>query len=92
MQGSSEDGRRSVLILAPLFALGSSVVSPAFKSDEGAQLDVIAQHPTRSYWFTILLLVGSILFVPALLGIDPSSANALGVLAISAVGWRCSGR
>jgi hypothetical protein len=57
------------LILAPLFSLGSSVVSPALKSDEGAQLDVIAQHPTRWYWFTLLLLIGSILLVPALLGI-----------------------
>jgi hypothetical protein len=57
------------LILAPLFSLGSSVVAPAFKSDEGAQLDVIAQHPTRWYWFTLLLLVGSLLLIPALLGI-----------------------
>jgi hypothetical protein len=57
------------LVLAPLFALASSLVSPAFKGNAGAQLDVIAQHPDRWYWFTLLLLIGSILLVPALLGI-----------------------
>src|SRR4051812_22349047 len=60
---------RLALILAPLFALASAAVAPALKSDEGAQLDVIARHPDRWYWFTLLLLVGSILLVPALLGI-----------------------
>lgn len=57
------------LVLAPLFSLASALVSPALKSDEGAQLDVIAQHPDRWYVFTLLLLIGSILLVPALLGI-----------------------
>lgn len=57
------------LILAPLFALVSALVSPALKSDAGLQLDVIAQHADRWYWFTLLLLIGSILLVPALLGI-----------------------
>jgi hypothetical protein len=57
------------LVLAPLFSLVSALVSPALKSDEGLQLDVIAQHADRWYWFTLLLLVGSILLVPALLGI-----------------------
>ncbi|MEA2445363.1 MAG: hypothetical protein QOJ12_2655 [Thermoleophilales bacterium] len=57
------------LVLAPLFALASALVAPALKSDAGPQLQVIAQHPTRWYWFTVLLLVGSILLVPALIGI-----------------------
>jgi hypothetical protein len=57
------------LFLAPLFALASALVAPALKSDAGAQLNVIAQHPDRWYWFTLLLLIGSILLVPALLGI-----------------------
>ena len=57
------------LVLAPLFSLASALVAPALRSDESAQLDVIAQHPTRWYWFTLLLLIGSILLVPALLGI-----------------------
>ena len=57
------------LVLAPVFLLASSLIAPALESDEAAQVDVIAQHPTRWYWYTITLLVGSILLVPALLGI-----------------------
>lgn len=57
------------LVLAPLFSLASALVAPALKSDNGAQLDAIARHPDRWYWFTLLLLVGSVLLVPALLGI-----------------------
>jgi hypothetical protein len=60
---------RSTLVLAPLLALASSVVAPAFKSDEREQLAVVAAHPNQWYWFTLLLLAGSILFVPALLWI-----------------------
>jgi hypothetical protein len=68
-QGLPTTAVRLSLVLAPLFALASALVAPALKSDEGAQLDVIAQHPDRWYWFTLLLLIGSILLVPALLGI-----------------------
>ena len=57
------------LILAPLFLIASALVCPGLESDEGAQLDVIAQHPSRWYWFTLLLLLGSMLLIPALLGI-----------------------
>jgi hypothetical protein len=57
------------LVLAPLFSLASALVAPALKTDEGAQLAVIAAHPDRWYWFTILLLAGGLLLVPALLGI-----------------------
>jgi hypothetical protein len=42
---------------------------PAVKSDEREQVAVIAQHPTRYYLFTILILTGSMLLVPALLGL-----------------------
>jgi hypothetical protein len=57
------------MIAAPLFLVASALVSPQLKTDEGAQLAVIAAHPTRWYWFTLLLLIGSILLVPALFGI-----------------------
>jgi hypothetical protein len=57
---------RSTLVLAPLFALASSAVAPSFKSDAREQLAVIAAHPNQWYWFTLLLLIGSILLVPAL--------------------------
>jgi hypothetical protein len=60
---------RSTLVLAPLLALASSVVAPPFKSDAREQLAVVAAHPNQWYWFTLLLLAGSILFVPALLWI-----------------------
>jgi Domain of unknown function (DUF4386) len=80
---------RSTLVLAPLFALASSVVAPSFKSDAAEQIAVIAQHPTRWYWFSLLLLVGSILFVPALLSIvemirprAPRLAQVGGALAV----------
>jgi hypothetical protein len=77
------------MIAAPLFLVASAVVSPQLKSDEGAQLAVIAAHPTRWYWFTLLLLIGSILLVPALVGIaglvhgrSPRLATIGGSLAI----------
>jgi len=60
---------RSTLVLAPLLALASSLVAPPIKSDAREQLAVVAAHPNQWYWFTLLLLAGSILFVPALLWI-----------------------
>lgn len=57
------------LVLAPLLLLASSAVSPALKSDEGAQLAVIARHPDRFYLFSMLGLVSAIVLVPALLGL-----------------------
>jgi len=57
------------LVLAPLLLLASSAVSPALKSDEGAQLAAIARHPDRFYLFSILGLVSAIVLVPALLGL-----------------------
>lgn len=77
------------MIVAPLFLVASALVSPQLKSDEAAQLNVIAAHPTRWYWFTLLLLIGSILLIPALLGIaalayerSPRLATVGGSLAI----------
>jgi hypothetical protein len=60
---------RTTLFLAPAFAVASSAIAPPFKSDTREQVAVIAAHPDRWYWFTLLLLVGSILLVPALLWI-----------------------
>jgi hypothetical protein len=80
---------RSTLVLAPLFAIASSVVAPAFKSDTREQIATIAAQPERWYWFTLLLLIGSILLVPALLWIAglvrpraPRLAGAGGKLAV----------
>src|SRR3954469_14053940 len=77
------------MIAAPVFLVASALVSPVLKSDESSQLDVIAANPTRWYWFTLLLLIGSMLLIPALLGIaalvhrrSPRLANVGGALAV----------
>jgi hypothetical protein len=57
------------LIAAPLLTLVSAVVSPAIKSDEAAQIAVIAQHPARFYAFAVFTFAGIALFVPAILGL-----------------------
>src|SRR3954452_23114162 len=57
------------LIGAPLLTLVASIASPAIKSDDSAQLAVIAAHPARYYVFTIFTLAGIVLLVPALLGL-----------------------
>jgi hypothetical protein len=57
-----------------LLMLGASLASPAIKSNEAAQIAVIAAHPTRYYLFTILILGSSMLLVPALIGLMRMSA------------------
>jgi len=57
------------LVAAPLLWLAAEAVSPALKSDSAAQLAVIAQQPDRWFGYTALLTLGTILFVPAILGI-----------------------
>jgi len=65
-------GRRPLaiaLVAAPLLWLAAELISPALKGDSGAQLAVIAQHADRWFGYTALLTLGTILFVPAILGI-----------------------
>jgi hypothetical protein len=57
------------MMTSPLFLLASAAVSPPLRSSEGAQLAAIAQHPDRDYWFILLGLVGTVLLVPAVLGL-----------------------
>jgi hypothetical protein len=57
------------MVAMPLIWLASGVICPPLKSDGAAQLAVIRAHPDRWYWFTLLLLVGSVLLIPALLGV-----------------------
>jgi hypothetical protein len=77
------------LIGAPLLTLVASIASPAIKSDNAAQVAVIADHPARYYAFTMFTLAGIILLVPALLGLmqmtrdrAPGWGNAGGALAL----------
>jgi hypothetical protein len=53
------------LLAAPALLLVSALVQPALKSDERAQLEVILAHRDRYFWFTLLLLLGTMLLVPA---------------------------
>jgi hypothetical protein len=64
------------MIGSGLLMLGASLASPAIKSNEAAQIAVIAAHPTRYYLFTILLLGSSMLLVPAIIGLMRMSAEA----------------
>ncbi len=57
------------MIGAGVLMIASAIVMPAIKSDEAAQIAVIAQHPARYYLFTILILGSSMLLVPALIGL-----------------------
>jgi hypothetical protein len=77
------------MIGSALLLLGASVASPAIKSDEAAQIAVIAQHPARYYLFTILILGSSMLLVPALIGLmrmtaerSPRLSNIGGALSV----------
>src|SRR4051794_13710662 len=60
--------------------LGASLAWPAIKSDEAAQIAVIAQHPGRYYPCTILILASSMLLVPALIGLMRMGAERSPVL------------
>ena len=60
---------RVSLFAAPLLSLAGVALAPPIRSDARAQLAVIAAHPDRWYWSTILLLAGALATVPAILGI-----------------------
>jgi hypothetical protein len=67
--GSDRRPLAVALVAAPALWLAAAAVSPALKSDSAAQLAVIAQHANRWFGYTALLTLGTILFVPAILGI-----------------------
>ena len=62
-------GLALALVAAPVLWLAAEAVSPPLKADSGDQLTVIAQHPDRWYGYTALLIIGTMLLLPALLGI-----------------------
>ena len=57
------------LILAPLVYLASTLVAPPLRATDTAQLATIVAHPDRSYLFALLTIIGSILLVPAIVGV-----------------------
>lgn len=58
------------LVAAPALLLASALVMPALASDEQKQLRTVATHSTRYLWFTLLLVAGTMLFVPAFHGLS----------------------
>src|SRR5438034_9265464 len=57
------------MVISPILLLASAAVSPPRESDEGAQLAVIAHHTDRYYWYILLGVIGTMLLVPAVLGL-----------------------
>lgn len=57
------------LVLAPLAYLCSSLVAPPLRASDGGQLVAIAAHPERAYLFALFTIAGSILLIPAIIGI-----------------------
>lgn len=53
------------LMAAPILLLASALVQPALESDEHAQLREILAHRDRYFVFTVLILFGTMLLVPA---------------------------
>lgn len=74
----------AALVAAPLAWLAAELVSPALKSKAAAQLDVIAANSGRWYAYTLLLTLGTILFVPAILAI--MKITRAGAPKLSAIG------
>lgn len=59
----------TAMIATPLLWLAAEAISPALKAGSAAQLAVIADHPARWYWYTLLLVIGSMTGVPASVGL-----------------------
>jgi hypothetical protein len=63
------------LVVAPLAYLVSTLVAPPLESDEAAQLAQMAAHADRTYLFALLTIVGSMLLLPATVGLAQLSAR-----------------
>ncbi|MDQ4040299.1 MAG: hypothetical protein M3141_00950 [Actinomycetota bacterium] len=57
------------MILAPALFLVSAILAPSSDNDAGAILGAVADHPDRFYISTVIGIAGSVLLVPALLGL-----------------------
>jgi hypothetical protein len=62
-------GLAAALVATPAIWLVSGIICPPLTSDAGKQLAVVAAHRDRWYWFTLLMLVGELLLIPALFGV-----------------------
>ena len=78
------------LVAAPVLWLAAEGFSPALKADTGDQLSVIAAHGDRWYAYTLLLLLGSIAFLPGIVGaaaVARRSSPRLAGLATALMGY-----
>lgn len=57
------------MIAAGLLHLLGGLLSPGLRSSTSAQLAVVAAHPTRWYWYTMLIVIGSVVAIPAVIGL-----------------------
>src|SRR5581483_7231335 len=58
----------TALVATPVLFIAAEILSPALKSTAARQLDVVAAHSSRWYWYTVLLVAGSVTFIPAVFG------------------------
>jgi hypothetical protein len=59
----------SSLVLAPLAYLVSSIASPPLHASDAASLAEVARHPERFYVYAIFITIGTMLLVPAFVGL-----------------------
>lgn len=60
---------RAALVATPVLFLLSGVAIPKLATDDKAEVDLIAAHPTAWYWFTLCSIVGSVFLIPATVGL-----------------------
>lgn len=87
---SPRRGLALALVGAPVLWLAAEACSPELKRDTGDQLSVIAAHGNRWYAYTLLLLLGTVLFVPGLAGVarvTRSGSARLTVIGTALVGY-----
>jgi hypothetical protein len=72
----------AALIATPLLWLAAEAVSPQLAADSSEQLTIIAQHPDRWYAYTLLLIAGTMVFVPAMLALVRLGAGSPRLAAI----------
>jgi hypothetical protein len=77
---------RGSLVLAPLLLLLSVVAMPTAAAGAGDQIAAIAEHPGRWYAFTLLSLVSSALFVPAVLALRQLAGDRAPLVTLVGVG------
>ncbi|HVE68980.1 MAG TPA: hypothetical protein VNB64_10410 [Solirubrobacteraceae bacterium] len=57
------------MVLAPILFLVSAILAPSSDNDAGAILGAVADDPDRFYASTVIGIAGTVLLVPALLGL-----------------------